>query len=43
MHPTFAFGATHDSTIVDQMRRRVIELSDGRLVRDQAQGVYGYQ
>ncbi len=35
--------ATHDSTIVDQMRRRVIELSDGRLVRDQAQGVYGYQ
>ena len=34
--------ATHDSTIVDQMRRRVVELSDGRLVRDQAQGVYGY-
>ncbi|MFT3877822.1 MAG: cell division ATP-binding protein FtsE [Propioniciclava sp.] len=35
--------ATHDSTIVDQMRRRVIQLSEGRLVRDQAQGVYGYQ
>lgn len=35
--------ATHDATIVDQMRRRVIELSDGRLVRDQAEGVYGQQ
>ncbi|WP_232548259.1 cell division ATP-binding protein FtsE [Propioniciclava soli] len=35
--------ATHDSTIVDQMRRRVIELNAGELVRDQAQGVYGYR
>ncbi|MBP8921136.1 MAG: cell division ATP-binding protein FtsE [Micropruina sp.] len=35
--------ATHDSTIVDQMRRRVIELVDGALVRDQSKGVYGYQ
>lgn len=35
--------ATHDATVVDQMRRRVIELSNGELVRDQAQGVYGYQ
>ena len=35
--------ATHDSTIVDQMRKRVIELSAGELVRDQAKGVYGYQ
>ena len=35
--------ATHDSSIVDQMRRRVIELSAGELVRDQSQGVYGYQ
>lgn len=35
--------ATHDSTIVDQMRKRVIELADGRLVRDQSKGVYGYQ
>ncbi len=35
--------ATHDSTIVDQMRRRVIELGNGELIRDQAQGVYGYQ
>jgi cell division transport system ATP-binding protein len=35
--------ATHDSSIVDQMRKRVIELEKGRLVRDQARGVYGYQ
>jgi len=34
--------ATHDSGIVDQMRRRVIELDHGTLVRDQARGVYGY-
>jgi cell division transport system ATP-binding protein len=35
--------ATHDSQIVDQMRKRVIELEKGRLVRDQTRGVYGYQ
>ena len=35
--------ATHDSTIVDQMRKRVIQLEDGRVVRDQTKGVYGYQ
>ncbi len=33
--------ATHDASIVDQMRRRVLELRDGELVRDQAKGVYG--
>ncbi len=35
--------ATHDSGIVDQMRKRVIELSGGHVVRDQSRGVYGYQ
>ncbi|MDO5533704.1 MAG: cell division ATP-binding protein FtsE [Propionibacteriaceae bacterium] len=40
---TTVLMATHDSTVVDQMRRRVIELNDGQLIRDQAQGVYGYQ
>ncbi|MDO5682682.1 MAG: cell division ATP-binding protein FtsE [Propionibacteriaceae bacterium] len=35
--------ATHDATVVDQMRKRVIELDDGELVRDQSKGVYGYQ
>ena len=35
-------GGHHDVGIVDQMRRRVIELDHGSLVRDQARGVYGY-
>ena len=35
--------ATHDHGVVDQMRKRVIELSGGHVVRDQARGVYGYQ
>jgi cell division transport system ATP-binding protein len=35
--------ATHDAGIVDQMRKRVIELSEGHVVRDQSRGVYGYQ
>lgn len=33
--------ATHDSRIVDSMRRRVLELDHGSLVRDQARGIYG--
>ena len=33
--------ATHDDEIVDQMRKRVIELDTGQLVRDQSRGVYG--
>ena len=32
---------THDSNIVNQMRRRVVEIESGRIVRDQARGVYG--
>src|SRR5213594_3599987 len=32
--------ATHDQAIVDAMRRRVIELDCGRVVRDQSRGVY---
>ncbi|HVM13648.1 MAG TPA: cell division ATP-binding protein FtsE [Egibacteraceae bacterium] len=34
--------ATHDQHIVDSMRRRVVELSDGVMIRDQNRGVYGY-
>src|SRR5581483_2546713 len=34
--------ATHDQGIVDSMRRRVIELDRGTVVRDQHRGVYGY-
>jgi cell division transport system ATP-binding protein len=32
--------ATHDKTLVDRMRRRVIEVRQGRIVRDQATGLY---
>ncbi len=39
---TTVMMATHDSGIVDQMRKRVIELQSGQVVRDQARGVYGY-
>jgi cell division transport system ATP-binding protein len=40
---TTVLMATHDQEIVDQMRKRVIELDKGHLVRDQSRGVYGYQ
>ncbi len=39
---TTVLMATHDSGIVDQMRKRVIELDHGNVVRDQVRGVYGY-
>jgi cell division transport system ATP-binding protein len=35
--------ATHDDEIVDQLRKRVVELDSGELVRDQTRGVYGVQ
>ncbi|GBG57907.1 cell division ATP-binding protein FtsE [Sporomusaceae bacterium FL31] len=35
--------ATHDKTIVDTMRKRVIAIERGRIVRDQVKGVYGYE
>lgn len=38
---TTVLMATHDQRIVDAMRRRVLELDRGVLVRDQARGVYG--
>ena len=38
---TTVIMATHDNNIVDAMRRRVIELDTGRVVRDQSRGVYG--
>jgi cell division transport system ATP-binding protein len=37
---TTVLVATHDQTMVDKMRRRVIELSRGRIVRDEATGLY---
>lgn len=40
---TTVLMATHDDEIVDQMRKRVIELRSGHLVRDQDRGVYGLE
>ena len=33
--------ATHDQSIVNELRKRVVELQDGMVVRDEARGVYG--
>ncbi|MEQ3551440.1 cell division ATP-binding protein FtsE [Pseudonocardia nematodicida] len=38
---TTVLMATHDDSIVDAMRRRVIELADGTVLRDEARAVYG--
>jgi cell division transport system ATP-binding protein len=37
---TTVLVATHDHAMVDKMRRRVLELSQGRIVRDEAAGLY---
>jgi cell division transport system ATP-binding protein len=37
---TTVLVATHDQAMVDKMRRRVLELSEGRIVRDEAAGLY---
>jgi cell division transport system ATP-binding protein len=34
--------ATHDVSVVNAVRRRVLELDRGRIVRDQSRGIYGY-
>ncbi|WP_066913438.1 cell division ATP-binding protein FtsE [Millisia brevis] len=38
---TTVLMATHDHHIVDAMRRRVVELQSGKVIRDEARGVYG--
>jgi cell division transport system ATP-binding protein len=35
--------ATHAVDIVDKMRRRVIEIENGRLIRDEKRGAYGHE
>jgi len=35
--------ATHDKMIVDAMQKRVVAIEDGRIVRDEARGAYGYE
>ncbi len=37
---TTVLVATHDHQMVDQMRRRVIEVDRGRIIRDEAAGMY---
>jgi cell division transport system ATP-binding protein len=37
---TTVIVATHDNEMVDRMRRRVIELHEGRVVRDEVSGMY---
>jgi cell division transport system ATP-binding protein len=39
---TTVIMATHDAAIVDQMRKRVVEMEMGHVVRDQSRGIYGY-
>ncbi len=39
---TTVLVATHDREMVDSMRKRVIALEGGRVIRDQNRGVYGY-
>ena len=33
--------ATHDVAIVDQMRKRIVQMENGKIVRDQERGMYG--
>ena len=37
---TTVIVATHDKEMVDKMRRRVVELQEGRLIRDETSGLY---
>jgi cell division transport system ATP-binding protein len=37
---TTVIVATHDKEMVDKMRRRVIELREGRIIRDEQSGLY---
>jgi cell division transport system ATP-binding protein len=37
---TTVIVATHDHSMVDKMRRRVIELQEGRIIRDEVSGLY---
>ena len=39
---TTVIMATHNSQIVNQLRHRVVAIEDGRIVRDEEKGEYGY-
>ena len=34
--------ATHDVAIVDQMRKRIVQMENGKIIRDQERGIYGH-
>jgi len=38
---TTVIMATHNKTVVDILRRRVVQLTEGRIVRDEPRGLYG--
>lgn len=40
---TTVLMATHDKTVVDAMKKRVIAIEQGRIVRDEQRGAYGYE
>ena len=39
---TTVLMATHDVAIVDQMRKRIVQLEHGDIIRDQQRGMYGH-
>ena len=43
LNGTTIIMATHDKTMVDYMQKRVIAIENGRVVRDERKGVYGYE
>ncbi|TCS74177.1 cell division transport system ATP-binding protein [Effusibacillus lacus] len=42
-HGTTIVMATHNKEVVNTMKRRVLAIEDGKIVRDERQGVYGYE
>ncbi|OFW57682.1 MAG: cell division ATP-binding protein FtsE [Candidatus Solincola sediminis] len=40
---TTVIMSTHDRSIVNTFRKRVIAMENGRIIRDQDRGVYGYE
>ena len=37
---TTVLMATHDSSIVNRRKKRILELSNGKLIRDENEGTY---
>ncbi|MGT2926371.1 cell division ATP-binding protein FtsE [Streptococcus cuniculipharyngis] len=42
LHGTTVIMATHNSQIVNTLRHRVVAIEEGRIVRDEEEGDYGY-